>query len=124
MGCSTQGCVMASVADTTAPARPARSRRERRIGISVAIAAAWLAVLVIAAALAPYLGLQSPYEGDLLDTLAMPSTDHLLGTDSLGRDTLARLLYGGRVSLTVALGSVGFGLAVGGSLGLIAGYFG
>jgi peptide/nickel transport system permease protein len=74
--------------------------------------------------LAPHLGLQSPFDGDLLETLAMPSADHLLGTDSLGRDTLARLLYGGQVSLTVALGSVGIGLLVGGSLGMIAGYFG
>jgi peptide/nickel transport system permease protein len=115
---------MASVADSTPAVRPQRTRKERRIGVSVMIAAGWLAVLVITAVFAPHLGLQSPFEGDLLETLSMPSADHLLGTDSLGRDTLARLLYGGRVSLTVALGSVGFGLIVGGSLGLIAGYFG
>jgi peptide/nickel transport system permease protein len=117
---------MASVAEPAVPAaaQPERPRMRRRIGISVIIAAAWLVALIIAAALASHLGLQSPFDGDLLETLAMPSSDHLLGTDSLGRDTLARLLYGGQVSLTVALGSVGIGLLVGGALGLIAGYFG
>jgi peptide/nickel transport system permease protein len=117
---------MASVAEPAVPAaaQPERPRTRRRIGISVIIAAAWLVALTVAAALAPHLGLQSPFDGDLLETLAMPSSDHLLGTDSLGRDTLARLLYGGQVSLTVALGSVGIGLLVGGALGLIAGYFG
>lgn len=117
---------MASVAEPAVPAaaQPERPRKTRRIGVSVIIAAAWLVALTIAAALAPHLGLQSPFDGDLLETLAMPSADHLLGTDSLGRDTLARLLYGGQVSLTVALGSVGIGLLVGGALGLVAGYFG
>ena len=117
---------MASVAEPTAsaPAQPARQRGPRRIGVSVIIATTWLVALTIAAALASHLGLQSPFDGDLLETLAMPSADHWLGTDSLGRDTFARLLYGGQVSLTVSLGSVGFGLVVGGALGLVAGYFG
>src|SRR5689334_591432 len=109
---------MASVAEPAAAAPPqaARPRAAPRIGIPVMIAIAWLAGLTIAAALAPYLGLQSPFDGDLLETLAMPSADHWLGTDSLGRDTFARLLYGGQVSMTVALGSVGFGIVVGGAL--------
>jgi ABC-type dipeptide/oligopeptide/nickel transport system permease subunit len=117
---------MASVAEpaAAAPAQPARQRGTRRIGVSVIIATTWLVALTIAAALAPHLGLQSPFDGDLLETLAMPSADHWLGTDSLGRDTFARLLYGGQVSLTVSLGSVGFGIVVGGALGLVAGYFG
>jgi peptide/nickel transport system permease protein len=117
---------MASVAEPAASAAPgaARPRATRQIGVSVIVAAVWLIGLMIAAALAPYLGLQSPFDGDLLETLAMPSADHWLGTDSLGRDTIARLLYGGQVSLTVALGSVGFGIVVGGTLGMIAGYFG
>ena len=117
---------MASVAEpaVSTPAQPARQRGTRRIGVSVIIAATWLVALTIAAALAPHLGLQSPFDGDLLETLAMPSAEHWLGTDSLGRDTFARLLYGGQVSLTVSLGSVGFGIVVGGALGLVAGYFG
>ncbi len=116
---------MASVAEPSAPTgtQVAQPRAPRRIGLSVIVAAAWLVALTLAAALAPHLGLQSPFDGDLLETLAMPSAGHWLGTDSLGRDTFARLLYGGQVSLTVALGSVGFGLIVGGGLGLIAGYF-
>jgi len=110
---------MAQIAESLAVPRP-----RRRLSVGAALAIGWLAALVLAAVAAPWLDLQSPYDGDLLDVLSMPSAEHLLGTDGLGRDTLARLIYGGRVSLTVALGSVGFGLLIGGSLGLIAGYFG
>jgi len=110
---------MAQIAESLTVPRP-----RRRLSVGAALAIGWLAALVLAAVAAPWLGLQSPYDGDLLDVLSMPSAEHLLGTDGLGRDTLARLIYGGQVSLTVALGSVGFGLLIGGSLGLIAGYFG
>ena len=110
---------MAQIAESLTVPRP-----RRRLSVGAALAIGWLAALVLAAVAAPWLDLQSPYDGDLLDVLSMPSAEHLLGTDGLGRDTLARLIYGGRVSLTVALGSVGFGLLIGGSLGLIAGYFG
>ena len=48
---------------------------------------------------------------------------HLLGTDNLGRDTLSRLLWGGRVSLTVGVVSTGMGLVLGVILGMLAGYY-
>jgi peptide/nickel transport system permease protein len=110
---------MASVAETVV----VRTTR-RRLPIGVSIALIWLLAVIVAAIIASRIGLQNPYEGDLLDTLSMPSAEHLLGTDGLGRDTFARLIYGGQVSLTVSLGSVAIGLIVGGLLGLIAGYFG
>jgi peptide/nickel transport system permease protein len=111
---------MASVAETA----PFATARRRRLPIGVSIALIWLLAVLVAAIVAPYVGLQNPYEGDLLDILSMPSAEHLLGTDGLGRDTFARLIYGGQVSLTVAIGSVSIGLLVGGLLGMIAGYFG
>jgi len=69
---------------------------------------------------APY----SPQAMDFMAPLSGPSGAHLLGTDNFGRDILTRVLYGYQISLAVALGSVGFGLAAGASLGLLAGYFG
>lgn len=112
---------MASIADTAAIQRP---RKRRRLEIGVALALAWIVAVIVLAVLAPYVGLQSPDEGDLLEIVALPSFDHWFGTDSLGRDTFARAVYGAQVSLTVALGGVGIGLAFGGTLGLIGGYFG
>ncbi|MDQ8731008.1 ABC transporter permease [Bradyrhizobium sp. LHD-71] len=111
---------MASIADTTAIARP----RRRRLELGIVLALAWLVLLVVLAALGPIIGIQNPDDGDLLDILSLPTAAHWLGTDSLGRDTFARAVYGAQVSLTVALGSVGIGLALGGTLGLIGGYFG
>jgi peptide/nickel transport system permease protein len=112
---------MASIADTTALQRP---RKRRSLELGAALALAWLIVVIALAALAPYAGLQSPDEGDFSAILELPSAAHWLGTDSLGRDTFARAVYGAQVSLTVALGSVGIGLAFGGTLGLVGGYFG
>ncbi len=101
-----------------------RRRRRRRVELGVILALAWMAVVIVLAPLAPYIGIQSPDEGDLLGMLSPPGTEHWLGTDSLGRDIFSRTVHGARVSLTVALGSVGVGLLCGGTLGLVAGYFG
>lgn len=62
-----------------------------------------------------------PYGYDVVK--AAPSSTHLLGTDDVGRDCLARLLYGGRVSLTVAFFSTVIAAVIGILLGLLAGYF-
>lgn len=112
---------MASITDTSSITQP-RKRKKLEIGLWFALA--WLLAVVGFAALAPYVGVQSPDEGDLLNILALPSPEHWLGTDSLGRDTLARAIYGAQVSLIVSLGSVSIGLLFGGMLGLVAGYFG
>ncbi len=69
---------------------------------------------------APY----DTYHQDLRHALSKPSSKHLLGTDSLGRDTLSRLIYGARITLAVGIVSVGIGALVGTILGLIAGFFG
>ena len=69
----------------------------------------------------------SPYdfdETDILFTWAHPSSEHLLGTDALGRDILSRLIVGAQVSLTVAVAVLAITLTVGILLGMIAGYFG
>jgi peptide/nickel transport system permease protein len=84
-----------------------------------------LALIVGGAVIAGGVGLPSPTATSLNDVLAPPGAPgHILGTDALGRDILARCLYGSRISLIVAISSVGLGLSVGGTLGIIAGYRG
>lgn len=63
-------------------------------------------------------------KANIANRLKGPSAEHLLGTDDLGRDILARLIHGSRVSLQVGLISVSISLIIGGSLGAIAGYYG
>jgi peptide/nickel transport system permease protein len=80
--------------------------------------------LILAAVFAPWLAPQAPSVQDLPSRLLAPSGQHLFGTDELGRDILARTLYGARVSLLVGF-SVVFGAGAAGLvIGLLAGYFG
>lgn len=95
-----------------------------RAGPDSALAAAWLATIALATVAAPWLPLQSPFDGNLTELLSRPDALHWLGTDSLGRDILSRSIHGARVSFAVALGSVTIGLFIGGTLGTVAGYFG
>ena len=60
---------------------------------------------------------------DMLERRAPFSAEHWLGTDGLGRDELARLIYGARISLMVGLCAPVIGLTIGGALGMLAGYF-
>jgi peptide/nickel transport system permease protein len=82
-----------------------------------------LLVLVGGALLAPWL-LQDPEAMDLGALFAPPSAEHWLGTDELGRDVLARLAHGGRVSLAVAAATAVLAALFGTALGLLAGYHG
>ena len=84
----------------------------------------WLVGLALAASIAPWLPLKSPIDGDLTEMLVSPGADYWLGTNSLGRDIFSRSIFGAQVSLAVALGSVTVGLLLGGTLGVLAGYFG
>jgi peptide/nickel transport system permease protein len=89
-----------------------------------------LALLVIAAVFAPVLTPHSPTEGELQDRLLPPawqaegSADHLLGTDRQGRDILTRIIYGTRVSLSVALLAIFVAGSIGIVIGVVAGYCG
>ena len=81
-------------------------------------------VLLIAAIFAPWLAPHNPYDQELNRSLMQPSRDHLLGTDSLGRDTFSRLVFGSRNAIMVGAVSVGIAATLGMSMGLVAGYFG
>jgi peptide/nickel transport system permease protein len=108
----------------------ARSRtRVRRssgqYGIIFWLGTAWIVLVTGAAILAPFLPIPDPAAIDPVNRLqGVGAPDHVLGTDALGRDVLSRLVYGGRVSLLVAVSSALIGLIVGATLGTLAGFFG
>jgi len=81
-------------------------------------------ILVVLAVMAPLLAPWDPHKPDTRRILAGPSASHWLGTDQLGRDVLARVLYGARISLAVGFISVGIAAVIGIILGSAAGYHG
>lgn len=90
---------------------------------SLAAGAVLLVLVILAAIFAPVVAPYSPVDPSGI-RFAMPSAEHLLGTDYLGRDVLSRVIYGARVSLSVAFPSVALALVLGGTLGIVAGFFG
>ena len=102
-----------------------RSSRALRVAFGGAggVGAAIVAVVTLAAVFAPWV---APYDPVALNPPARlhgPSAENLLGTDQYGRDTLSRIVYGGRASLSVAGASTLFALLVGGALGVLAGFY-
>lgn len=89
-----------------------------------AIGALLVVLFVISALFAPWIAPANPGSIDLLHRLAPPNADHWFGTDELGRDILARVIFGARLSLTVAVSVVACSLSLGIILGGIAGYYG
>lgn len=100
------------------------SRRLRRDPVTL-ICAGTLILIVAASLTAPWLGLADPYKTSMLRRLyPIGSPNHLLGTDELGRDMFARLIYGGRLSLFMGVTPVFCALLIGGFLGITAGFVG
>src|SRR6186713_1713222 len=119
MRCSIRGCAMDE-------ARIAR----RGLGPRLWLAGSWLLVALLAAIFAPLVAPQDPLAQDLMFERLPPfwmqgaEPGFWLGTDSLGRDLLSRIIYGGRVAFIVAFAAALAACLVGSTLGLIAGYFG
>ncbi len=76
------------------------------------------------ALLAPVLSPHDPLAQDLAVRLQPPSSAHVFGTDDFGRDVLSRVIWGSRVSLRLGLVAVAIALVIGGTIGLLAGYYG
>lgn len=91
---------------------------------NVLIGGAMVAMVLLTALVGPLFLAYDPTEVDLLSAWAEPGAEHLLGADALGRDILARLVLGGRVSLLIAASVLAITLAVGTALGISAGYLG
>jgi peptide/nickel transport system permease protein len=113
-----------------APATKARGywttvgRRIMRDKVSMVCASILIAIF-LSALLAPWLGLADPYQGSMIRRLRPIGTaGYPLGTDELGRDMLARLIYGGRLSLVIGILPVILAFIIGTVLGVIAGYTG
>lgn len=109
--------------------RDARGDIRQLPGLRLWLSGGWLLLLVLAAVFAPMLSPHDPLEQDLFAARLPPFWEqgadpaYLLGTDSLGRDLLSRMLYGARLALTVALVAGTLTCLVGATLGLIAGYY-
>jgi ABC-type dipeptide/oligopeptide/nickel transport system permease subunit len=83
-----------------------------------------LLTFALAAVIAPWIAPYNPIKQDLRFSLDKPSAKNLLGRDELGRDILSRLIYGTRISISIAISAVWVGLLVGVPLGLVSGFWG
>ncbi len=82
-----------------------------------------LIVIVSSSIFAPVLSTHNPFEPDMSQRLMGPSLEHFFGTDALGRDMYSRILYGGRVSMLLALGAALISLVIGLGIGIISGFY-
>jgi peptide/nickel transport system permease protein len=98
-------------------------RRQRRVGGLFIASVVWIALVALGANFADVLPIPSPTDIDMLGKRALPSAEHWLGNDVLGRDVFSRLIYGGRISLTVGLLAPVLGVTIGGALGMAAGNY-
>ena len=108
--------------------RDGRGQVRRKVGLRLWLSAGWLTLLLLAALLAPWISPKDPLAQDLflgrLPPFWMAGTEpgYWLGTDSLGRDVLSRILHGARVAMTVALVAGTITCGIGAVLGLLAGF--
>jgi glutathione transport system permease protein len=98
-------------------------RRFRRKRVAL-VSGCVILLLILASIGAPWIAPYGPATPDYDNVLAGPSWQHICGTDTFGRDIWSRILWGGRISLTVGFVSVALGGVVGVTLGLISGFFG
>ena len=98
-----------------------RLLRENKVA---AFSAVLILIFVLAAVFAPFLAPYDPKQMDIMNRLSAPSAEHLLGTDEGGRDILARMLYGSRVSLLAGVLPTLMSMLLGAALGLISGFAG
>jgi peptide/nickel transport system permease protein len=109
--------------------RDARAEVRRPIGLRLWLSGGWLTLLVLGALLAPWIAPKDPLMQDLFLGRMPPfwvegaEPGYWLGTDSLGRDVLSRILYGTRLALVVALVAGTLTCLIGAALGLVAGYY-
>ncbi|MCR4269172.1 ABC transporter permease [Nitratireductor sp. ZSWI3] len=81
-------------------------------------------LVVLLALFAPVIAPHDPLQQNILFRLKPPSAEHWFGTDYYGRDTLSRILWGARISLTIGLLAIGSAMVIGTLIGMVAGYYG
>jgi peptide/nickel transport system permease protein len=82
-----------------------------------------LAIIIIVTLLGPFVWPQDPFALDISNANQGPSLDHPFGTDNLGRDVMARVFVGGRISLSVGFAAMIFGVVLGTAIGVLSGFF-
>jgi peptide/nickel transport system permease protein len=91
----------------------------------LAVASLVVLILLIGIALmAPWIARYDPNQPDMANTLGLPSFDHPMGTDQLGRDILSRIIWGSRISLKVGIVAVGIAFVLGTTIGMFGAYWG
>ena len=105
--------------------KPAAKRARESFGVVFWIATGFVSLVVLVALTCQWLPLADPNLGDYTSPpMALPSWQHWFGTDMLGRDTLSRVCYGARISISVSFGTMTIGLLIGGALGMISAFRG
>jgi len=99
-----------------------RPEKNQPLGPLFWICVGWLALNIIGAIFANVLPVQNPLNQDYNFVNSGPSLHHIFGTDDLGRDIFARIVYGSRVSIAVGAGSMVIGFGIGAPLGMLAAY--
>lgn len=115
---------MAATAAERLPRRRYRGLRKFMRNRAAVVGAVIVAFAVLVALLAPWLSPYDPIAASFMTVRQAPSALHWFGTDELGRDILARMIFGTRASLAAGVVSVGIAVVIGVPLGLLAGYFG
>lgn len=123
---ATQDTIQTTIARTLRPTRPIHRKLIRFVTKKPlgAIGAFLIGLMVFSAMFAELVSPYGPYQQHLIDSLAPPGAQYLLGADNFGRDMLSRIIHGSRISLYVGIGSVVLGSFSGAFLGLVSGYFG
>lgn len=95
----------------------------RGFGPGFWLSVGWLLLVLFCALFANWLPVRDPLDPVIANRLNGPLTTNILGADGLGRDILARLVHGARVSVVIGLTAVSIGMVIGGTVGILAGYF-
>lgn len=97
-----------------------QTRRNPLMIVGLSITILWILISLTATVISPY----GPLQQDMVNRLQPPNSEHIMGTDQLGRDVLTRVLYGGRVSLPAGLLVIITAMLVGTAVGSVAGFAG
>jgi peptide/nickel transport system permease protein len=115
--------ILATEGGAAGAAEDTEARRKKKLGVVFWLCVGWIVLVILLAVFASVLPIRS-YRTNLLGPPRLhPSGKFWLGTDENGRDMLSRIIYGARVSLIVGFASILLGLLIGGTLGIIAGYY-
>ena len=100
-----------------------KNTRSTSLGLGFWLPGIWMVFLLFTVIFADILPIQNPIESDFSNQKSRPNLTYWLGTDVLARDIFSRVIYGARVSLTVAFFAPVFGMIIGLGVGMLAGYF-